>query len=135
MRNIHLVDLEKYKDPAKYEQAEEGICRLLADYDDGITEKGDYVSTFSFTVEEEFDGEDKPYPLEDMISILINYDAYVSEFVQYEPGNPVMILEVCTDDSPDEIKRMKEELLGKRIYKRVDTEDGLEYTELIIENE
>ena len=135
MRNIHLVDLEKYKDPAKYEQAEEGIYRLLADYDDGITEKGDYVSTFSFTVEEEFDGEDKPYPLEDMISILMNYDAYVSEFVQYEPGNPVMILEVCTDDSPDEIKRMKEELIGKRIYNRVDTEDGFEYTELIIENE
>ena len=118
MKNIHNMELEKYKDGSQYKNIDDGIYQVLFQGKNGIPEKGDYVAAFSFLLEE---GEDLQYPLED---ILDKYYAHVSEFIQYDENNPVMQLELCTGDDLDCMKQLKE-IIGKRVHNQecIDEDD------------
>ena len=109
MKNIQIIELEKYKDPLKYKFIEEGIYQILFNEKDKISENGDYVGAFSFTLEE---GENLQNPLED---ILDKFYIYISEFIQYETNNSIMQLELSSEDDLDYMKQFKT-ILGKRVY-------------------
>jgi hypothetical protein len=128
MKDIHSLKLEKYEDTTKYKLIDEGIYQALFDGEDGIPENGDYVAAFSFTLEE---GEDSQYPLED---ILDKYYAHVSNFIQYDPDNPVIHLELCTGDDLDSMRKLKE-IVGKRVYNKeyTDKDDGKTYIKFTVE--
>ena len=130
MKNIESIELEKYTDPAKFEKISDGIYKSLDSYTDVLVEKGHYVTAFSFTLEEELgEMEDRQYPLEDLLD---KYLAHVSEFIQDEPDNPVMKLELCTQDWLDNMEDLVK-IRGKRVYNKEVIGDGETYLELMIE--
>jgi hypothetical protein len=130
MKDIQILTPEKYNDTSRYEKVEEGIYRSLLNYPDEIVLKGQYVTTVSFTLEAEHNElSDRQYPLED---ILDEYLAHVSDFTQDEPENPVMILELCTQEWLDAMQRLVQ-IAGKHIYNRVVEKNGEELVELVIE--
>jgi hypothetical protein len=130
MKNIQLIKLEKYNDSSKFEKVADGIYKALSDYQDDIVEKGHYVTALSFTLEEDLnETQDRQYPLED---ILDEFSAHISEFIQYEEDNPVMKLELCTQDWLDEMSELIK-IVGKRVFNREVTKDGKTYIELVIE--
>lgn len=130
MKDIQILTPEKYNDTSRYEKVEEGIYRSLLNYPDEIVLKGQYVTTISFTLEaERNEMADRQYPLED---ILDEYLAHVSDFTQDEPENPVMILELCTQEWLDAMQRLVQ-IAGKHIYNRVVEKNGEELVELVIE--
>ena len=130
MKNIQLIKLEKYNDSSKFEKVADGIYKALSDYQDDIVEKGHYVTALSFTLEEDLnETQDRQYPLED---ILDEFSAHISEFIQYEEDNPVMELELCTQDWLDEMSELIK-IVGKRVFNREVTKDGKTYIELVIE--
>lgn len=130
MKNIESIELEKYTDPAKFEKISDGIYKSLESYNDDLVEKGHYVTAFSFTLEEELgEMEDRQYPLEDLLD---KYLAHVSEFIQDEPDNPVMKLELCTQDWLDNMEDLVK-IRGKRVYNKEVIGDGETYLELMIE--
>ena len=137
MKDIKLLELEKYKDSSKYEKVAEGIYKSLIQYEladvqaPPVVEKGFYVTAFSFTLEKNSEPpEDLQYPLED---ILDKFLAHVSEFIQYDNNNPVMILELCTQGWLDEIEKLID-IAGKHIYNREIQKEGDDsYYELVIE--
>ena len=128
MKNIHNLELEKYKDDSKYKKIADGIYQVLFDGKNGIHEKRDYVAAFSFSLEE---GENLQYPLED---ILGKYYAHVSEFIQYDESNPVMQLELCTGDELNCMEKLKE-IIGNRVYNQeyVSENDKKSYVKLVID--
>jgi hypothetical protein len=130
MKNIHLITLNKYSDPLKFEKVEEGIYKALSSYDDNIVEQGNYVTAFSFTLEENLnETEDRQYPLED---ILDRFSAHVSEVIQDEKGNPVMKLELCTQDWLHEMRELIK-IADKHVYNKEVIREGKTYLELVIE--
>lgn len=130
MKDIQILTPEKYNDSTRYEKVEEGIYRSLLNYPDEIVLKEQYVTTISFTLEAERNElADRQYPLED---ILDEYLAHVSDFTQDEPENPVMILELCTQEWLDAMQRLVQ-IAGKHIYNRVVEKNGEELVELVIE--
>lgn len=130
MKNIELIDLEKYADTNRFEKISEGIYKALDAYNDDLVEKGHYVTAFSFTLEEELgETEDRQYPLEDLLDKFL---AHVSEFIQDEPDNPVMKLELCTQDWLDNMQELVQ-IRGKRVYNKEVIENGETYLELVIE--
>ena len=130
MKNIQLIELGKYKDSTKYKKVKDGIYEALFDYEDGIVKKGNYVTAFSFTLEEELNEiEDRQYPLED---ILNKFLAYVSEVIQDEENNPVMKLELCTQEWLDKMEELIK-IAGKHVYNKKVIREGKTYIELIIE--
>lgn len=130
MKDIQILTPEKYNDTTRYEKVEEGIYKSLLNYPDEIVLKGQYVTTISFTLEAERNElADRQYPLED---ILDEYLAHVSDFTQDEPENPVMILELCTQEWLDAMQRLVQ-IAGKHIYNRVVEKNGEELVELVIE--
>jgi hypothetical protein len=130
MKNIELIELEKYADANRFEKISEGIYKALDAYNDDLVEKGHYVTAFSFTLEEELgETEDRQYPLEDLLDKFL---AHVSEFIQDEPDNPVMKLELCTQDWLAEMQELIK-IRGKRVYNKEVIENGETYLELVIE--
>ena len=129
MKNIQCIELEKYKDSSKYKFIEEGIYQLLFDEKNNISEKGDYVGAFSFTLEE---GENLQNPLED---ILDKFYIYISEFIQYETNNSIMQLELSSEDDLDYMKQFKT-ILGKRVYNEEykNNVDGKTYLRFVIKD-
>jgi len=127
LKNIQCIELEKYKDSSKYKFIEEGIYQLLFDEKNNISEKGDYVGAFSFTLEE---GENLQNPLED---ILNKFYIYVSEFIQYETNKSIMQLELSSGDDLSCMKQFKK-IVGKRICNEecVNNVDGKIYIKLVI---
>ena len=129
MKNIELIELEKYRDTSRFEKVSEGIYKALHADNDGLVEKGDYVTAFSFTLEEELgEMEDRQYPLEDLLDKFL---AHVSEFIQDEPGNPIMKLELCTQSWLDNMQELVQ-IRGKRDYNKEVEEEGETYLELVI---
>ncbi len=129
MKNIQLITLDKYNDRSKFEKVEEGIYKALFNYNDNIVKNGNYVTAFSFTLEEDLNETgDIQYPLEDLLD---KYLAHVSEFIQYETGNPVMKLELCTKG----LDRMRAliTIVDKHVFNRQVIKDGETYVELVIE--
>ena len=130
MKNIKLVKLDKYKDATKFESVSNGIYKALEDYEDRIVKKGEYVTAFSFELEEELnETEDRQYPLEDLLD---EYLAHVSDFIQDEMDNPIMILELCTQKWLDKMNELIK-IEGKHIYNKEFTENGEAFTKLVIE--
>src|SRR5688500_14400413 len=130
MKDIRLIKLEKYGDPKRFEKVAEGIYRAVCDYEDKLVEKGQYVTAFSFTLEEDLNEiVNRQYPLED---ILDKFLAHVSEFIQDDKDNPVMKLELCTQDWLDRMKELIQ-ISGKRVYNKEVSKDGKKYVELVIE--
>lgn len=130
MTNIKLVTQEKYNDPTRFEKVAEGIYKALYTYPDSLVQTGEYITTLSFTLEEKLNETvDRQYPLED---ILDKFLAHVSEFVQDDPGNPVMILELCTQGWPNEMEALLG-IVGKHVYNREVVRDGKTLIELVIE--
>jgi len=130
MKNIQLITLEKYNDSTKYEKIAEGIYKALYDYEDNIVEKGQYVTAFSFMLEEDLNEiTDRQYPLED---ILDRFLAHISEFIQDEKDNPVMKLELCTQGWLDRMEELIK-ITDKHVYNKEITKDGKTYVELVIE--
>lgn len=130
MQNIHLVTQPKYSDSTKFEKVADGIYKALYMYDNELVEPGHYVVTISFTLEEALnETKNRQYPLED---ILDKYLAHVTEFIQDDQNNPVMILELCTQNwLPEMLELIK--ICGKHIYNRKIIEAGNSYDELVIE--
>lgn len=130
MKGIKLVKLEKYEDASKFESVSDGIYQALEDYEDGIVKKGEYVTALSFELEEDLnETEDRQYPLEDLLD---EYLAHVSEFIQDELDNPIMILELCTQKWLDKMKELIK-IDGKRVYNKEFTENGKTFIKLVIE--
>jgi hypothetical protein len=130
MKDIRLIKLEKYGDPKRFEKVAEGIYRAVCDYEDNLVEKGQYVTAFSFTLEEDLNEiENRQYPLED---ILDKFLAHVSEFIQDDRENPVMILELCTQGWLDRMEELIK-INGKHVFNKKITKDGKTYIELVIE--
>lgn len=128
MKNIQLISLEKYNDSSKFEKVTGGIYKALCNYEN--VEKDWYVTAFSFTLEEDLnENEDRQYPLED---IMTKFYAHVSEVIQDEKDNPVMKLELCTQEWLDEMKELIK-IVDKHVYNREIVEDGKTYIELVIE--
>jgi len=130
MKDIRLIELEKYSDKSKYEKITEGIYKSLYDYEDKIVEKGNYVTTLSFTLEEDLNElTDRQYPLED---ILDKFLAHVSDFIQDDTNNPIMILELCTQNDLTDMEELIK-IANKHVYNKEYTRDGETFVELIIE--
>lgn len=130
MKDIQLIQLEKYSDPTRFEKVAAGIYQVVSDYKDKAAKKGDYVTAFSFTLEEDAaEEEDTQYPLEDLLD---EYFAHVSDFIQYDPENPVMKLELCTQGWLDKMEGLVK-IEGKRVYNREIQQDGDTFLELVIE--
>lgn len=130
MKNIHFVNREKYADPTRYQPVSEGVYQALTDSEDQLVLKGHYVTTLSFTLEaERQELADRQYPLED---ILDEYLAHVSEFVQDDPENPEMILELCTQNWPEKMTALTG-IVGKQVYNREIEKNGQSLIELVIE--
>ncbi len=130
MKDIRLIELEKYSDKSKYEKITEGIYKSLYDYEDNLVEKGHYVTTFSFTLEEDLNEiTDRQYPLED---ILDKFLAHVSEVIQDDTNNPIMMLELCTQDWLTEMEELIK-IANKHVYNKEFTKDGETFIELVIE--
>jgi len=120
MKNIRLLDLEKYKDTARYQFVEAGIYKDLSDPDDTS-----YRIPLSFELEA---GEDTQYPIEDMLD---KYYLYVAGFLSPEDStNGLMDLELGGE--LNDILQVKT-ILGKRVYNREFVKDGVIYVELVIE--
>lgn len=129
MKNIHFVPRKKYSDPARYEKIADGIYKALTDSADELVLKGHYVTTLSFTLEAERNElEDRQYPLED---ILDEFLAHVSEFVQDDPDNPEMILELCTQNWPEKMTALTG-IVGKQVYNQQLEKNGQTLIELVI---
>ena len=130
MKNIHHVIQEKYNDTSKFENLSNGIYKSLFDYENGLVVKGNFVTTLSFTLEEELNElDDKQYPLED---ILDKYLAHVSEFIQYDDNSTEIILELCTQNWQNRMEELVT-IVGKRVYNQDEVQDGKTYVKLIIE--
>lgn len=130
MKNITIVGREEYQDITKFEKITDYIYKALFNTTDGLIKEGYYVTTISFTLEEELDElEDRQYPLEDLLD---KYLAHVSEIVQDDEDSPIMILELSTNVWLDQM----EELItinGKRIYNKEVQKEGRTIIDLIIE--
>jgi hypothetical protein len=132
MKSIKLVDLEKYNDPAKFEKVKEGIYKALYHYENNIVVSGNYVTTLSFTLEVKFkETKNRQYPLED---ILDKFLAHVSEYIQNEEDNPIMIVELCTQNWLDNMEELVQ-IVGKHVYYKKVLKEGKPYIELVIEDE
>ncbi|WP_300675337.1 hypothetical protein [Soonwooa sp.] len=130
MKNIHIIEHEKYKDNLKFEKVSNGVYKSLYDYNEGLVQKGHYVTTLSFTLEPELNEvQDKQYPLED---ILDKYFAHVSDFVLYDDTSTEMILELCTQDWLNKMEDLLT-IVGKRVYNKEVEEDGKNFIKLEIE--
>ncbi len=128
MKNIHLINQEKYNDSLKFEKISEGIYKALVEYEH--VDIGNFVTTFSFTLEKELnETDDMQYPLEDLLDM---YLAHVSEFIKYEVNNPEMILELCIQGSLAKIQELIK-ITGKHVYNKEIVEEGQSYFSLVIE--
>lgn len=130
MENIKFFHQEKHNDIAKFEKISDNVYKSLYDYENGLVENGQYVTTISFTLEEKLNETiDRQYPLED---ILDKFFAHVSEFVQDETDNPIMILELCTQSWLDKMQELVT-IIDKKVYNKEVVSDGKTYADLIIE--
>ena len=130
MKNIHFLHLEKFNDTKNYEKVSEYIYKSLNDSNDGLVKNGDFITCLSFTLEEEFNEvEDRQYPLED---ILDKYLAHVSDVISDEEDSTEMIVELCTQNSLENIQNLVQ-IIGKRVYLKDVEENGNIYEKLIIE--
>ncbi len=130
MKDIKIIHQEKYKDTTRYERVAEGFYKALVSYDDNMVEVGHYVATFSFLLEEDLNEmADRQYPLEDLLDEFL---AHVSEFVQNDPNNAVMILELCTQNWLDHMELLVK-IEGRHVYNREVIKDGETYYELVME--
>jgi hypothetical protein len=120
MKNIKLIELDKYSNKSRYTLIEGNI------YDDKV--EGSHVFALSFELEE---GEDYQYPLED---VLDEYSLYVSDFLDdlNSENSEVVSLELAGEI--DNIKQAIDAIEGKRIYQEeVKAENGMIYLKLKIE--
>ena len=124
MKNIQSFKAGKYDSPA-YREIEAGIY----EYD------GEFVTSLSFEQEPEYEEEASAdcisqYPLED---ILDRFSVYVSDFYDdlNVAGSARCYLEfsAATIDSIRELRA----IIGKHVYNKPVTEDGVEYADLVIE--
>lgn len=130
MKNIHFVIQEKYNDPSKYEKIAEGVYKSLFEDEDGLVEEGHFVTTLSFTLEEDLNElEERQYPLED---ILNQFLAHVSDYISEDEDSAEMILELCTQDWQEKMEELVT-IVGKRVYNKEVEENGIIYEKLIIE--
>lgn len=125
MKNIKILQLEKYADVSRYQFVEESIYKDMVDDED----EPEFVYRIAFSYELEA-GEGQ-YPLED---ILDEYTLYVSDFLDSEdaqqPGD-IVSLELGGD--LEDIRKIRE-LAGKRVFNEDYTaEDGQVYTRLVVE--
>lgn len=117
MKNIQLLDLDKYNDSSKYKMIERGIYKLLNDSDDTC-----YRMSLSMELE---NGESMQYPLED---ILDKYFLYISEFIQ----NNSLLLNIEFAGELEDITNLKQ-IIGKRVFNECYIDNGNVYYNLIIE--
>jgi hypothetical protein len=135
MKNIKLITQEKYNDSSKFKKVADGIYKALFEYEH--VKQGHYVTTFSITLEKEYpssvdqlnETEDMQYPLED---VLDKYYAHVSEFIQYENDNPIMIIELCTQGWLDKMEELIK-IAGKHVYFKKVIEEEKSYFLLVVE--
>lgn len=128
MKHIRIIDSTKYKDETAYHCVETGIYKTLLN--DGLVGKGDYVLMLSMELEEKRgELENRQYPLEDLLD---NYYGFISDFIQDEEDNPVLIVEICTSDSLADSQKFKA-LAGKTVFNQTVQRDGETVIELIIE--
>lgn len=124
MKNIKLLELEKYKEKSIFQFIENGIYRDLNDLD-----STKYRITLSFELEE---GEGQ-YPLED---ILDKYYLYVSNFIKNKDDYDENYKDLTILEFAGELEDIKEvkNIIGKRVYNKFITkEDDKIYSELVIE--
>jgi hypothetical protein len=130
MKNINFNSQEKYNDNTKFEKISEGIYKSLYDYENDLVKNGQYVTSISFTLEEKFNEiSDRQYPLED---ILDKFFAHVSEFIQDDINNPIMIVELCTQNWLDKMEELVS-IIDKNVYNKEEIIDGKTYVKLVIE--
>lgn len=130
MKNIHLIIQEKYADATKFEKIAEGMYKALYDYGNGLVDKGNFVTTLSFTLEEELNEiENRQYPLEDLLD---KYYAHVAEFIQNDSNSEEMILELCTQNWQDSMEELLK-IVGKRVYNQEVEIEGKTYIRLMID--
>lgn len=130
MKDIKLVTQEKYNDRSKFKNINGEFYQVLYKYENGLVEEGQYVATFAFTLEKDLvEPDTMQYPLEDLLD---KYYAHVSDFMQYEEGNEVLILELCTQDWLNEMTELIK-IAGKRVFNKVVDRDGSSVLELVIE--
>lgn len=120
MKNIKLLELDKYNELSNYLKEEDGVYKDLKD-----TDVTNFRIALSFELEE---GEDEQHPIED---ILDKYYLYVSEFLESSFDLNVLKLELAGE--LEDILELKS-IIGKRVYnKPIIAEDGKTYIKLIIE--
>ncbi len=123
MKNIQLIELNKYKNNPRYKLIEENIYK---DFEE--TFAADCVFALYYELEE---GEDSQYPLED---ILDKFYLHVSDFINYEDFENSR--EVCLElgGTFEDIKNAIASIVGKRVFnKNYVADDGLAYVKLCIE--
>jgi hypothetical protein len=120
MKNIRLLNLEKYSDFVRYNLIEEGI---YIDLDD--SSKNNYRIVIVYELEE---GEDSQFLLK---GLLDEFCLYVSDFMESEKNmqNQVKVVLAGTLEDVQKIKT----ILGKRVYNKGFLKDGKISFELIIE--
>lgn len=121
MRNIKLLELDRYNNLSNYLEEQDGIYKDLNDPDET-----NFRIALSFELEE---GENKQYPMED---ILDKYYLYVSDVLQESEDSNVLKLEFAGE--LEDILKLKS-ISGKRVYNEsFIAEDGKTYIKLIIED-
>ncbi len=129
MKDIKLYHDPRYDNTEIYQQVEDGVYEVVNKTDD-MVDIGEAVMSLEFKLEGELDEVDeRQYPLED---ILDKYLLYVSHFIQDEPGEDVLVVEVA--GGLDDVKRSKE-IIGKRVALEEEMIDGAPYVRLVIEDE
>lgn len=123
MKNISLEKLERYENPKRYKQVEDGIYLDLHD-----NHEAKYRMTISYELES--DETNNQYPLED---ILDKYLLHVSDFLESEnrPGSNKYKFEFGGYLGKMIVAK---EIIGKKVFNReFRAEDGQIRVELVIE--
>ncbi|MDR6923628.1 MULTISPECIES: hypothetical protein [Chryseobacterium] len=120
MKNIQLVQLDKYKENPNYELTEGNIYRDI--------EESHYVFALSYELEGE---EDSQYPLED---ILNQFYLHVSDFIDEESYYASRNVTLELGGELEDVQAAINGIIGKRVYnEEYDDEEGITRVKLVIE--
>lgn len=119
MRNIRIIQTDRYDDTSQYEHVEGSIYRDRAEETDA-----DMRVAIGYELEE---GDDSQYPLQD---IMREYYVYVSEFLDGElPMSGATQIEFA--GNLEEIRALIAGIVGKRVFNSYYMgEDGVEHAKL-----
>lgn len=122
MKNIKVLQLNKYENTNQYQLVENEIYKDLNDKD-----STNHRIAMSFELE---DGEDTQYPLDDILS---DFMLYISDFLESENTESSNTIKYELGGQLEDIQKAKS-LVGKRVYNEdFIGEDGQTYVKLKIE--